>query len=276
VKKAREVRPDLVPQGGRGREGDRGRGGGGGVLGKRSRDGGMGRGAEGEGEGEGESSETDASVRRIPMPRDTPPPVPRPRPHHQHPHPHSRSSTNANTTPLGPGREGLQERGEGTSLQEGAGKPDLSLPAKPVEGGRVGGVESGRRGGRVVYEAKPQVRDLRKEAIRFLPGVVRGKIERGRGVGRLIGEEEVEGLERGGYAVGGVVSGGGLGGGVGGGQGAMRVDAAPEVRDERRRLLEEEERFAREMAEAEQEEDGGEGGGRGVTMEEVEDEDLER
>jgi len=63
---------------------------------------------------------------------------------------------------------------------------------------------------------------------------------------------------------------------VGGGQGAMRVDAAPGVRDERRRLLEEEERFAREMAEAEQEEDGGEGGGRGVTMEEVEDEDLER
>lgn len=281
MKKAREVRPDLVPQGGRGREGERGRGGGGGVLGKRSRDGGRGGGAQGEGEGEGEGSETDASVRRIPMPRDTPPPVPRPRPHHQHPHPHPRhpQTTNANSEPLGPGRERLQERGEGTSLQEGE-KPDLSLPARPVDGGWVGGVESGRRGGRVVYEAKPQVRDLRKEAIRFLPGVVRGKIERGRGVGRLIAEEEVEGLERGGYAVGGVVGGGGLGGGVGAGQGAMRVDAAPEVRDMRRRLEEEEERFAREMAEAEQEEDDGEGGGggggRGVTMEEVEDEYLER
>lgn len=302
MKKAREVRPDLVPRGGGGREGgqeervrgedrgggegDRGRGGGGGVLGKRSREGGRGRGAEGHGEGEG--SETDASVRRIPMPRDTPPPLPRPRPRPQH---QSRSGTNANSEPLGPGRESLQERAEGAGE-----KPDLSLPAKPVEEGRmvpgqVGRVAPGEGGrvGRVVYEAKPQVRDLRKEAIRFLPGVVRGKIERGRGMGRLLGEEEVEGLERGGYVVGGGlgrgwgggVGGGGLGGGLGGmlggGQGGMLVDAAPEVGEERRRLLEaEEERFAREMAEVEEEGDGGEGGGRGVTMEEVEDEDLER
>lgn len=291
MKKAREARPDLVPSGGRGREGGQGDRGGGGVLGKRTRDGhggwGRGRGRDGEGE-QGSGSETDASVRRIPMPRDTPPPLPRAHHPHTHHHPRHPQSTNANTTPLGPGRESLQER---TSLQEGE-KPDLSLPTKPLEAGRVVPAQAT---GKVVYEAKPQVRDLRKEAIRFLPGVVRAKVERGRGKGGLIGEEEVEGLERGGYVVGGGgvggrgVDGGGLsGGGVGGGRldgsggrGGMLVNAAPEVGggegDERRRLLEEEEeRFAREMAEVEGEEDGGEGGGRGVTMEEVEDEDLER
>lgn len=142
---------------------------------------------------------------------------------------------NANLEPLGPGRE------------------RHALPPKPEAAPAVVP--------KTTYEAKPVVRDLRKEAVKaFMPAVVARKVRAVKGEGgRLLEEEEVERLEREGY----------LGGGgkrVGGGGEEVVVDdaAASEVGEgmgeddvEKRRLEEEEERFGRE-----------------VRMEEVRDEDL--
>ena len=155
--------------------------------------------------------------------------------------------------PLGGGREHLQDRDTQT--------PDLSLPAKPTVTVQK------------VYESAPQVRDLRKEATqRFVPSVVKQKIDASKGKGKLLEEEELEQLEREGY----------------GGTAPLRnpatvkaevshpiINAAPAVDDqgpdyEHRRLEEEEERFRREMAMAEEENPTDEyRHGKGVTMEEV-------
>ncbi|KAI4111849.1 MAG: hypothetical protein LQ339_000308 [Xanthoria mediterranea] len=107
---------------------------------------------------------------------------------------------------------------------------------------------------KTTYEAKPVVRDLRKEAVKaFMPAVVARKVRAVKGEGgRLLEEEEVERLEREGYLGGG--------GKRADGGGEEVVDAASEVGGEdveKRRLEEEEERFRRE-----------------VRMEEVRDEDL--
>ncbi|KAL8994404.1 MAG: hypothetical protein Q9169_005612 [Polycauliona sp. 2 TL-2023] len=239
--------------GGRGRGGERGRGG---VLGKRS------RGVEGDAWERGDmssGSETDESVRAIPMPRDTPPPIPssygrgrgrgRGGPsytghhHHHNGRDFHNNNNNANMEPLGEGRE----------------RPLHALPAKPPET-----VTTPAAAPRTTYEAKPMVRDLRKEAVKaFMPAVVARKVMAVKGDvgGRLLEEEEVQRLERDGYM--GVGSTGGKG--EGGATGGMVVEAAPRVGervggdddDEKRRLEEEEERFGRE-----------------VRMEEVSDEDL--
>ena len=282
VKKAREALGDKAPAfgrdgGGGGNErGGRGRGHGdrrGGYtgLGKRAREG---------DEGDSSGSETDESVRKIPWPRDTPPPIPH---HPRQRNATSRSTNNANEEPLGasriPHRKGEEREGEVV--------PDTSLPPKPV-------VQT-----KTTYESAPVVRDLRKEATqRFVPGVVRRKIEAKAGKGgRLLEEEDVQGLEREGY---GGAAGGKAGDGVGkvGGDGSgsgragVVIDAAPAVRDgetddaeserEKRRLEEEEERFTREMEMEAGIGGGDEGGGEreegpkaiGVEMEEVSDEDL--
>ena len=198
------------------------------------------------------------------MPRDTPPPIPRQRP---------RSSvggqgSNANMVPLGDGRGHLQDQQSAV--------PDLSLPPKPVATVQK------------VYESAPQVRDLRKEATqKFMPTVVKRKIDASKGRGRLLEEDEVEKLEQEGYgSAKGKVETVGAGG--------VMVDAAPAV-DERspgspgagyleeeqaRILKEEEERFAREMAMTVG--DDGEDDdqvraadrGKGVTMEEISDDDI--
>lgn len=266
VRKAREKVGDRAPAfrggGGGGGDGEGGRGGreeGGGVLGKRARDGDSKRRYE-----PSSGSETDESVRRIPMPRDTPPPIPS---SHRQRGPQQRFDSrgnngggkgNANLEPLGEGRERMPHE-----LPE---KPEPALVA------------------RTTYEAKPVVRDLRKEAVKaFMPSVVARKVQavKGGGTGgRLLGEEEVEALEREGYTGGGGGDGmgqgrgnwkgdGGMGGEVGG---TVVIDAAPmvgegdrgrrgarkrEEEEQRRRLEEEEERFSRE-----------------VRMEEVTDEDL--
>ena len=258
VKKARTERPDLVPQ--RGDGSNRG-GRGGGVLGKRDRDG-----RPRWGHDQSSSEETDEDVRKIPMPRDTPPPIPRQRP--GPPRPNNRGERgNANMVPLGVGREHLQDRDTQT--------PDLSLPPKPVAVVQK------------VYESAPQVRDLRKEATqRFVPSVVKRKLDATKGKGRLLEEEEIEMLEREGY--GGTVSSGTAGtpGTETREKRGPMVNAAPAVDDkmgaeqdderldaEQRRILEEEEeRFAREMEMAEGDQDDiGDGLQKGVTMEEVED-----
>ncbi|KAI4128256.1 MAG: hypothetical protein LQ338_002833 [Usnochroma carphineum] len=147
VRRARE-KVGVKDEDGKGKGGGAGRGSGAGrgVLGKR------GRGDEGRrrwGEEETSSgSETDESVRRIPMPRDTPPPIP---PRYRHGGgrgDHDRSGKrNANLEPLGEGRE----------------RQVHALPTKPEA--------------RTTYEAKPVVRDLRKEAVKaFMPAVVARKV----------------------------------------------------------------------------------------------------
>ena len=249
VRKAREKVGDKGPRfgggvggGERGRGGgERGRGrgggggGGGGILGKRA------RGQEERGGSSG--SETDESVRRIPMPRDTPPPLPssyrdrggggrgrgRGRGGGRFMGAGDIDDHNANLEPLGPGRE----------RHTLPPKPEMVVP-------------------KTTYEAKPVVRDLRKEAVKaFMPAVVARKVRAVRGEGgRLLEEEEVERLEREGY-----LGGGGKRADGGGEEGV--VDAAPGVGermgddDVEKRRLEEEERFGRE-----------------VRMEEVRDEDL--
>ena len=261
MKKAREVLGDRAPRfdgrgghrdvGGRG-EDRRGRGGYGG-LGKRGRDE---RGEEGD-----SGSETDESVRKIPWPKDTPPPVPRQQRRDGPP----RYSTNANNEPLGAERR-IPDRTEKDETV-----PDTSLPAKPTPVTRT------------TYESAPQVRDLRKEATaRFVPQVVRKKIDATKGKGgKLLEEEEVEALEKEGY-------GGSGNAGSRIGVGGVVVDAAPAVGEEvggveerereRRRLEEEEERFRREMEteiDVGEEREGEERmGPRGVEVEEVSDEDL--
>ncbi|KAH6710888.1 WW domain binding protein 11-domain-containing protein [Leptodontidium sp. MPI-SDFR-AT-0119] len=199
VKKAREALGDAAPKFGggerreRGERGDRGgrggmRGGrgGAGVLGKRRRDDGD----------SSEESDVPEDVKNIPMPRDTPPPVPkdvldkwyqkrRERIAAQYPGSNAAGGggggrgSNANNTPLG-----ANERRVGNA---------------------DGGAESGKERQRVVeeaktvYEAKPVVRDLRKEATSFVPAAVRAKLDKAKGVGGLVEPEEADALERAGY-----------------------------------------------------------------------------
>lgn len=269
VKKARETvgRPPAAAtrEGGRGGRGggQRGRGRGDDGLGKRRRESTRARESEESGE------ETDESVRRIPMPRDTPPPIPRPA--RQRPFPtinndsDKSSLTNANREPLGRPTRVLTYDPHSPSPASNNHKP-----AEP----------------KTIYESKPVVRDLRKEAVeKFVPVAVQRKLDARRGEGgRLLEEDEMSRLEKEGYGV------------VGGGGGRRMKDEVEEKgegnistensgtadeynksgqveREERRRreemsrLREEEERFERELAL----EDGGKLD-RAVTMEEVQDE----
>ena len=251
MKKASQSLGDKAPafnsnRGGSDR-GDRGKDGRGGRgyyagLGKRNRE-----------EVENSGGETDESVRKIPWPRDTPPPIPRQRRDDR-----SKHSTNANSEPLGVGRSLPTQEGPET---EG---PDTPLQAKPAP--------------KITYESQPVVRDLRKEATaRFVPNVVKRKIDATKGIGgRLLEEEEVEKLEKEGYGAGRSRS-----GDDSGGKSVMAFDSAPEAgggdeEDERekKRLEKEEERFRREMELVGAEGDGEGDGQKKATVEEVSDEDL--
>ncbi|KAK2765053.1 hypothetical protein FQN54_008752 [Arachnomyces sp. PD_36] len=226
VRKAREALGEKAPSfghggPGRGQQNNRGRGDG--VLGKRRRDG------QDRWKQESSGSETDESVRRIPMPRDKSPPIPRQ-------HQQRRRGTDANNEPLGEGRGG----GERQPHQ---------LPEKPASPAPAPAPKT-------VYEAAPAVRDLRQEAVnRFIPAAVKMKQDAAKGKGRLVEPEEMDRLEKEGYA------------------GASRTSGSPSAAQQQRathasepkdvdasRLAEEEERFNREL--------------RTVQIEEVEDEDL--
>ena len=180
VRKAREALGDAAPKfGSATRDGARGgfrggRAGSGGVLGKRRRD-----------EDESTDSDVPEDVRRIPMPRDTPPPIAkevldkwyqarRERLGLSREREHAGRGTSANSTPLGG-----NDRTVG-----GAAAATPQMP--PVEV-------------KTVYEAKPVIRDLRKEAVSFVPAAVRVKMEKGRGVGGLVESEEADQLEKEGY-----------------------------------------------------------------------------
>jgi len=183
VKKAREALGDAAPKFGsvprRDRDDIRGftwGGRGGGVLGKRRRD--------------DESSDSDIpdDVKNIPMPRDTPPPIPKEVLDKWYQARRDRMGinrdaggrgTSANSMPLG-------QNDRRAALNHGQ-EASPNVPEKPK-------VEA-----KVVYESKPVVRDLRKEAIAFVPAAVRVKLDKGRGLGGLVEPEEADRLEREGY-----------------------------------------------------------------------------
>ncbi|KAI0839621.1 WW domain binding protein 11-domain-containing protein [Hypoxylon sp. FL0890] len=114
------------------------------------------------------SSDSDVpdDVKSIPMPRDTPPPIPKEILDKWYAK--RRAARNANDTPLG-------------------GQDKQPPPLAPVEA-------------KTVYEAKPVVRDLRKEAVSaFMPTAVRMKMEKSKGQQGLMEPEEADRLEREGY-----------------------------------------------------------------------------
>lgn len=167
VQKAREALGDAAPQfkrGGPPRDGnDKG------VLGKRRRD------FHNDGDSSSDS-DVPEDVKNIPMPRDTPPPIPKEVLDKWWAKRRAKRAANANDMPLG------RDRGIG-----GEGREEHHHAPAPV-------VEA-----KTVYEAKPMVRDLRKEAVAFVPTVVRTKLDKGQGKGGLIEPEEADKLEQEGY-----------------------------------------------------------------------------
>lgn len=166
VKKAREALGDQAPTFSRG-DGPRFGGSeqGRGVLGKRRRD-----------FDDASSSDGDvpSDVKTIPMPRDTPPPIPKEILDQWYAKRRAkRANANANDTPLGD--------------RKMAGTTPPVQPAPVAEP-------------KAVYEAKPVLRDLRKEAVSaFVPTAVKMKLEKSKGQGGLMEPEEADRLEREGY-----------------------------------------------------------------------------
>lgn len=184
-------------------------------------------------EEEDNDEETDEDVRRIPMPRDSPPPIPR-RPN---PHPASTSApaSNANLEPLGPARlppssYTPDDITTTTTTAQSPASASASAPAPAVI---------------KVYESAPQVRDLHKEAVAsFVPEVVRRKLDAVRGKGKLLEEEELRELEKGGYTN---VVGGGAATSATGGEMKKKDRGNEEEADKEELFRKEEERFEREV-----------------------------
>ncbi|KAI1815619.1 WW domain binding protein 11-domain-containing protein [Poronia punctata] len=170
VLKAREALGDRAPSFGHG--GSRSDGKDAGVLGKRRR---------GREDASSDDDDIPEDVKSIPMPRDTPPPIPKEIMDQWYAKRRAARNTdqptNANNTPLG----------------DRAGRPSHHqerTPAPPVEV-------------KTVYEAKPAVRDLRKEAVSaFVPTAVQMKLNKSKGQGGLIEPEEADRLEKEGYLKG--------------------------------------------------------------------------
>lgn len=107
-------------------------------------------------------------VKSIPMPRDTPPPIPKEVMDKWYA---ERRARRAAENPTRPDGENKQQKKEA-----------------PVAEAKT------------VYEAKPVVRDLRKEAVSaFVPTAVKMKMNKGQGQGGLIEPEEADRLEQEGY-----------------------------------------------------------------------------
>lgn len=160
VVKARETLGDKAPSFSRG--GARPDGQDARVLGKRRRD-----------RDDASSSDDDVphDVKSIPMPRDTPPPIPKEVLDKWYAK--RRATRNANDTPLG----------------DRAGRPPRQQETAPAP------VEV-----KTVYEAKPLVRNLQKEAVSaFVPSAVRMKLDKSKGQGGLMEPEEADRLEKEGY-----------------------------------------------------------------------------
>jgi hypothetical protein len=164
IDKAREALGDKAPTFPGPREGGRRDGGSSGVLGKRRR-----------GYEDGSSSDGDVpeDVKRIPMPRDTPPPIPKA----------IMDKWWAKRRARREAERGVQGRiGEDMREEKKATPAAAPLEAKSV------------------YEAKPIVRNLQKEAVKaFVPMAVQMKLNRGKGNGGLMEPEEADKLEEEGY-----------------------------------------------------------------------------
>ncbi|EPE04655.1 ww domain binding protein 11 [Ophiostoma piceae UAMH 11346] len=145
-----------------------------------------------------DGSDVDDEVRRIPMPRDTPPPIPRRYLDDWYAKRRAKwnagqntSTGNANNEPLGESRAS----GRRDTLTSTATPAMPTTSAAPVTLPKAQPVEI-----KTVYEAKPVVRDLQKEAVsKFMPTVVRRKIDKSRGRGGLLEPEEADQLEQEGY-----------------------------------------------------------------------------
>lgn len=185
-----------------------------------------------------EEEETDEDVRRIPMPRDTPPPIPR-RPH---PPPASSSASNANLEPLGPARLPPPPPSSST--------PDITTTSQSPTPS-IATTTTAPPSVIKIYESAPHVRDLRKEAVAsFVPDVVRRKLDAVKGKGRLLEEEELRELEKGGYMNVVVVAGGGGGDAVtaaAAGERKKKDGGDEEEEAEEELFRKEEERFEREV-----------------------------
>ena len=107
------------------------------------------------------SSDTDPEVRNIPMPRDTPPPIPRQQ----------------------------RERFADPQIGPDGQRVPHALPTKPAAPSTS----------KTVYSAAPQIRDLKKEAVKFMPSAVAAQKKRVKGEGRLLEPEEIDKLEKAGY-----------------------------------------------------------------------------
>lgn len=152
------------------------------MLGKRRRD---------DEDVESDDSDVPEDVRRIPMPRDTPPPIPKAMLDEWWAE--RRAKRNREQEERGSGRGeggggGANAMPLGRDRGIGGGREEESTTATPVAEPKV------------VYEAKPIVRDLRKEAVSaFVPAAVRMKMQKTQGVGGLMEPEEADRLEREGY-----------------------------------------------------------------------------
>lgn len=179
VEKARKALGDRAPTFGRGGGGGEGRG----SLGKRRRD---------EDEAESDDSDVPEDVRRIPMPRDTPPPIPKAVLDEWWAKRRAKRSREQEEGARGRGGEGgggANAMPLGRDRGIGGGRAEKSTTPTPVVAEP-----------KVVYEAKPVVRDLRKEAVSaFVPAAVRMKMQKTKGVGGLMEPEEADRLEREGY-----------------------------------------------------------------------------
>jgi hypothetical protein len=131
-----------------------------GVLGKRRRD------AD---EGSSEDEDVPEDVKGIPMPRDTPPPIPKEVLDKWYAKRRARRSAQFG----------------GQHNEDSTVRSKLEAPPPEVK---------------TVYEAKPIIRDLRKEAVTaFVPAAVRTKIDKVKGQGGLMEPEEADKLEKEGY-----------------------------------------------------------------------------
>ncbi|RKF71102.1 Protein saf1 [Golovinomyces cichoracearum] len=129
-----------------------------------------------------DDSDVPEDVKHIPMPRDTPPPIPKDvldkwyqKRREKKGIFNDKKDSNTNLIPLGDNARNLG-RANGNTEESMETEPKLQS--------------------QTVYEAKPVIRDLRKEAVAFVPTVVQTKIEKSKGV---VEPEEAEELEKEGY-----------------------------------------------------------------------------
>ncbi|KAH8662178.1 WW domain binding protein 11-domain-containing protein [Xylariales sp. PMI_506] len=139
----------------------------GGVLGKRRRD-------QEDNSSSDDNDEVPDDVKSIPMPRDTPPPIPK--------EIMDKWYAKRRARRVNPNEEARSSH-QGQKNQAQAATPAVEV--------------------KTVYEAKPMLRDLQKEAVSaFVPTAVRIKIDKGKGQGGLMEPEEADRLEREGYLKG--------------------------------------------------------------------------